>query len=91
MAAGLKRDTKENIRLSKIAQYFTELKMLRKTCKENMEHYKFLKEFKEMPIVILEGLGVDRFFSEAVFIFDGVLTPEFIESFRQTESRPFWG
>lgn len=90
MATGLKRDTKENIRLSKIAQYLTELKELRRLCKENREHLNFLKEFKEEPISLLQGLAVDWEISEKVFVLDGVLSPDFIESFRKTASRRFW-
>ncbi len=87
---GLKRDVKENIRLAKIAQYFTELKQIRRFCKENREHLGFLKEFRETPITLLEELGVDRLTSETLFTLGGLITSEFLEQFRQTESRSFW-
>ncbi|MBI2601402.1 hypothetical protein HYW42_05650 [Candidatus Daviesbacteria bacterium] len=90
----LPRDKKENIRLFRIYEIFSDLKKLRSLMTENKGNQKvleFLYEFREMPIAQLEAEGVDRMTSEALFIFDGVLTPEFIESFRQTESRPFWG
>lgn len=86
----LERDVKENIRLSKIAQYFTELKQLRKLLEENKEHYAFLIEFKEVPIKHLEDLGIPREISETILIYDNALTPEIIEMFRETESRKFW-
>lgn len=86
----LPRDTKENIRLCKIAQYFTELKQLRILLKDNKEHYNFLIEFKEMPIKLLEDLGVSRVEAETVLLFDSVLTSEVVEMFRETKSRPFW-
>ncbi len=90
MAAGLRRDTKENIRLAKIANLFSYLKDLRQLCKENREHLVFLMEFREVPIYQLEELEVDRLTSEAVFVLDGLITPDFLESFRKTESKRFW-
>lgn len=86
----LERDVKENIRLSKIAQYFTELKQLRKLLEENREYYDFLIEFKEMPIKQLENLGIPKILAETILIYDTILTPEIIETFRETESRKFW-
>lgn len=86
----LERDAKENIRLSKIAYQLSDLKKLRQLLKENKEHYHFLIEFKEIPIKLLEDLGVLRSLAEAFLIYNPPLTPEFIETFRKTESRKFW-
>lgn len=89
----LKRDIKENIRLSKLAWYFTELKRLRGLMAENKDNEQVLDILygaHEIPVSLLEDYGVTRTVGESVFIFDGILTPAFIESFRKTESRKFW-
>lgn len=83
-------DRKENIRLSKIAAQFTDLKKLHVLIEENPEHKEFLTEFAELPYFLLGELNVDRQKAEAAFISDGLLTPDSIESFRQTKSRRFW-
>lgn len=90
----LARDTKENKRLSNIAFYFDELKKLRKLMFENQddpeEVLDLLYESRVLPISLLEDLDVDLLTAATFFIFDGKLTPDFVESFRRTESRKFW-
>lgn len=91
----LTRDTRENKRLSMIVFYFCELKKLRRLMVENQEESEeildLLYKSRILPINLLEGLGVDPLTAEAFFIFDGLITPDFLESFRKTESRKFWG
>lgn len=89
----LVRDTRENKRLSNVAFYFDELKKLRKLMSENRDSEEVLDllyEARIQLISILEELGVDLLTAEAFFTFDGRLTPDFIETFRKTESRKFW-
>lgn len=90
----LPRDRRENIRLGNIAFYLSELKRLRKLMAEYKEEPEevldLLYEARIIPVTLLEELGVDRLTPEAVFTFDGLITPDFLESFRKTGSRKFW-
>lgn len=86
------RDTKENIRLSKIASAFCYLAELQQLVKENPEHILFLKEFFPIPIKQLKELSVDKT-KISEFIVNNTKLPlslQFVESFRRTESRRFW-
>lgn len=86
------RDIKENIRLSKIASAFCNLANLQQLVKENPEHATFLNDFFIIPIKELKNLSVDKARIKE-FIANNTRLPlqlQFVESFRQTESRRFW-
>lgn len=91
----LPRDTKGNIRLSKVARQLSDLKKLRRLMEENQDNetvLNLLAEASIMPLSLLEDLKVPRALAEAFLLYNPDLTPEVIELFREPKKggRKFW-
>lgn len=91
----LPRNTKENIRLAKVARQLSDLKKLRQLMEENQDNetvLNLLAEASFMPLNLLEDLKVPRALAEAFLIYNPGLTPEVIEFFREPKEggRKFW-